>query len=423
MKRKTFFVTIFILLIFANTTALAALTDQPHIKSPAAILMDANTGQILYEKNIDEQFYPASITKIMTAMILLEEGDLDKVVEIGEDVPSLIEPGSSQIYLIAGEKLTRKQLLYSLLVDSANDAAVAIAQDVSGSVENFAKRMNEKAEELGATNTHFVNPHGLHNDAHYVTAKDMAMIAKGAMKNPIFRDAVSTVRYIIPKTNKQDTRYLYNGNRLIKETTYKNYYYEDAIGIKTGYTTVAKNTLVGGAHRNNLDLITVVLNANGTEVYEDTHELLDYGFANYTTQTAVKEGEVVDEITLENTKDSLPLLADKPLEFSALKNDTAEIDSSIEIHEDLSLPIKKSEVVGNIHFSLNGQEIGTVPLIAGKNMKASNPIISFVSNIHVGKLIIGILVLFLLYRAFVYTKKKRRSKKRKSIFSKRKYRI
>src|SRR5699024_2263352 len=105
-------------------------------------------------------------------------------------------------------------------------------------------------------------------------------IAREAMKNPKFRDAVSTVHYIIPKTNKQDTRYLYNGNRLIKETTYKNYYYEDAIGLKTGYTTVAKNTLVGGASRNNLDLITVVLNANGTEVYEDTHQLLNYGFEN-----------------------------------------------------------------------------------------------------------------------------------------------
>lgn len=423
MKRKIFFVTIFILFIFTNTTVLAATNNQPNIKSPAAILIDANTGQVLYEKNIDEQFYPASITKIMTAMLLLEEGDLDKVVEIGEDVPNLIEQGSSQIYLIPGEKLTRKQLLYALLVDSANDAAVSIAQDVSGSVENFAKRMNEKAEELGATNTHFVNPHGLHDDDHYVTARDMAIIAREAMKNSTFRDAVSTVRYIIPKTNKQDTRYLYNGNRLIKETSYKNYFYEDAVGIKTGYTTVAKNTLVGGAHRNNLDLITVVLNANGTEVYEDTHELLNYGFANYTTQTAVKEGEVVEEITFENAKDSLPLLAGETLKFSTSKNNNSKIDSSIEIPKDLSLPIKKDEVVGTMHFSLKGQEIDSVPLIAQRGIEAPNPILSFIANINIGKLIIGIILLFLLYRIFVYIKKKRRRRKRKYMFSKRKYRI
>ena len=166
--------------------------------------------------------------------------------------------GSSQIYLIPGEQLTREQLLYALLVDSANDAAVAIAQDIAGSVEKFVQEMNEKAKELGTLNTNFVNPHGLHDDNHYTTAYDMALIACEAMKNPIFRQVVKTERYIIPATNKQDTRYLYLGNRLVRNTTYRNYKYDGANGVKTGYTSKAGNTLIASASRNDLDLITVV---------------------------------------------------------------------------------------------------------------------------------------------------------------------
>lgn len=412
------------MLLLTNTltnTAMAAPNNQPNIKSPAAILIDTKTGQVLYGKNIDQSFYPASITKIMTALILLEEGNLDKVVKIGKDVPSLIEPGSSQIYLIPGEKLTREQLLYALLIESANDAAVAIAQDVAGSIENFADRMNEKAKKLGATHSHFVNPNGLHDKDHYVTARDMTIIAREAMKNPIFRDAVSTVRYIIPATEKQDTRYLYNRNRLIKESTYKNYYYKEAIGIKTGYTSHAKNTLVGGAKKGNLELITVVLNANGTEVYEDTHVLLDYGFENFTSKTVVKEGQVIENLTLNNADEPLPVSASKNLQYAFLKNSDTEITSTVNLSKDLSLPIEKGEIVGTMKYSLEGQPIDTVSLVAEKNIESSNPIIALLSHIGIRKLILSMILLFLLYRTFVYIRKKqgrrqRSLKKRKRMF-------
>lgn len=398
-------------MLLLTNTAMAAPNNQPNIKSPAAILIDAKTGQVLYGKNIDKSFYPASITKIMTALILLEEGDLDKVVKIREDVSSLIEPGSSQIYLMPGEKLTREQLLYALLTESANDAAVAIAQDVAGSIENFADRMNEKAKKLGATHSHFVNPNGLHDEDHYVTAKDMAIIAREAMKNPIFRDAVSTVRYIIPATEKQDTRYLYNGNRLIKESTYKNYYYKEAIGIKTGYTSHAKNTLVGGAKKGNLELITVVLNANGTEVYEDTHALLDYGFENFTSKTAVKKGQVIEDLTLNNADEPLPVSASKTLQYASLKNSDTEITSTVNLSKDLSLPIEKGEIVGTMEYSLKGQPVDTVSLVAEKNIGSSNPIIALLFHIDIGKLILSIILLFLLYRTFIYIRKKQTRKR------------
>src|SRR5690554_3674131 len=211
MYRKIFFITILIFFLLTNLT----FAKELNILSPSAILIESNTGQILYEKNIDERLYPASTTKIMTALLLLEEGNLEKVIEINKDVPDLIEQGSSQIYLIPGELITREQLLFALLIDSANDAAVAIAQDISGTVEKFAEKMNNRAKELGAVNTNFVNPHGLHDNNHYTTARDLSLIAKEAMKNSIFREAISTSRYIIPATNKQETRYLYNTNRLI----------------------------------------------------------------------------------------------------------------------------------------------------------------------------------------------------------------
>ncbi len=410
MNKKILLITLCIKLLLTNT-AMAAPNNQPNIKSPAAILIDAKTGQVLYGKNINKSFYPASITKIMTALILLEEGDLDKVVKIREDVSSLIEPGSSQIYLMPGEKLTREQLLYALLTESANDAAVAIAQDVAGSIENFADRMNEKAKKLGATHSHFVNPNGLHHEDHYVTAKDMAIIAREAMKNPIFRDAVSTVRYIIPATEKQDTRYLYNGNRLIKESTYKNYYYKEAIGIKTGYTSHAKNTLVGGAKKGNLELITVVLNANGTEVYEDTHALLDYGFENFTSKTAVKKGQVIEDLTLNNADEPLPVSASKTLQYASLKNSDTEITSTVNLSKDLSLPIEKGEIVGTMEYSLKGQPVDTVSLVAEKNIGSSNPIIALLSHIDIAKLILSIILLFSLYRTFIYIRKKQTRKR------------
>ncbi|WP_213818399.1 D-alanyl-D-alanine carboxypeptidase family protein [Garciella nitratireducens] len=415
IKKKNFIIALCILFLLTNliNTTMAAPNYKPNIKSPAAILIDAKTGQILYGKNINEPLYPASITKIMTALILLEEGDLNKVVKIHENVPSLIEPGSSQIYLLPGEKLTRKQLLYALLIESANDAAVAIAQDVAGSIENFADRMNEKAKELGATHSHFVNPHGLHDENHYTTAKDMAIITREAMKNPIFRNAVSTVRYIIPATEKQETRYLYNANRLIKKSTYKDYYYQGATGIKTGYTTQAQNTLVGGAKKGNLELISVVLNAKGTDIYEDTRTLLNYGFEHFTTKIIVRKGQVIKKLPLKNANELLPVSAKNTFQYASFKNSNEEITSIIKLDKDLSLPIKKGQIIGSIEYSLKGQPINTVPLVAEKTIEPSNRIIAFLYHIKIGKVILNIVVLFLLYRTFVFIRKNKDKKRSK----------
>lgn len=409
MRHKTFLLTLLILLIFINT---AFAADQPNIISPSALLMDSKTGQILYEKNIDEKLYPASTTKVMTALLLLEDGQLEKVVEIKKDVPQLIEQGSSQIYLIPEEKLTREQLLYALLVDSANDAAVAIAQDISGSVEKFVQKMNERAKELGAINTNFVNPHGLHDNNHYTTARDLSLIAQEAMKNPTFRKVVKTDRYIIPATNEQDTRYLYLTNRLIRNTNYKNFQYEGATGIKTGYTTKARNTLIGSATKNNLDLITVILNAEGMQVYEDTHSLFDYGFENFQRNIAIKEGEVVKEIPLGKNKETLSILAKETFEYCHIKNSNQEVTAKIELPNEIELPIEKGEILGTLDFSLDDNKIDSIPLIANKSVESPNPILSLLDNLNIFIWIGIAIIMFLLYRTYVYIRKKRRRRKR-----------
>ena len=408
MKQKILFLTLLLLFLIPNI----ALADDVNIVSPSALLIDSKTGQILYQKNIDEKLYPASTTKVMTALLLLEDGDLEKVVTIKEDVPSLIEQGSSQIYLIPEEKLTREQLLYALLVDSANDAAIAIAQDVSGSVEKFVRKMNERAKELGAENTNFINPNGLHDDNHYTTARDLSIIAREAMKNPIFRKVVTTDQYIIPATNKQDTRYLYITNRLIRNTTYRNYQYEGATGIKTGYTGKAKYALIGGATRNNLDLITVILNAEGTQIYEDTHALLNYGFENFQRDIAVQQGEVVKEIPIGKNNELLSVLAKSSFEYCHLKNYNQDVTTKINLPDEISLPIEKGDILGSIAFYLENEEMDSIPLIADKSIQAPHPVVSFISHFNMFIWIAIIIALFLIYRTYIYIRKKRRRKKR-----------
>ncbi|HHT50334.1 MAG TPA: D-alanyl-D-alanine carboxypeptidase [Eubacteriaceae bacterium] len=408
MYRKIFFITILIFFLLTNLT----FAKELNILSPSAILIESNTGQILYEKNIDERLYPASTTKIMTALLLLEEGNLEKVIEINKDVPDLIEQGSSQIYLIPGELITREQLLFALLIDSANDAAVAIAQDISGTVEKFAEKMNNRAKELGAVNTNFVNPHGLHDNNHYTTARDLSLIAKEAMKNSIFREAISTSRYIIPATNKQETRYLYNTNRLIRNTKYKNYYYEKATGIKTGYTSKAGYSLVGGASDGNIDLISVILNSTVTQVYEDTHTLFDYAFKNFTSQIIINKGDVVKEISLNDKGDTISAIAGDGFEYLCLENQKENIIQRVDLPDKITLPIEKDEVLGTLVFSLGEKEIGSIPLIADKSVEKPSLISTFIKDFSIWQYIGVFIVLFLLYRTYVYFRKKRRRRRR-----------
>ena len=232
----------------------------------SAMLVDAKTGEVLYEKNPDEMEYPASATKILTALLVIERGELDKLVTIQiEDTK--VEP--SALDFKTGEQYARKHLLFALLLKSANDVALALARDNAGSVEAFAEKMNRRAEELGAGDSHFTNPHGLHDPHHFTTARDLACIARFAMQNPLFREIVCTPE--IGMARGDDWVVMRNHNKLLKMLPGCN-------GVKTGFTRVAQQVLVSSAIRDGREVIAVVLHTNHPGIWEDSKTLLEHGF-------------------------------------------------------------------------------------------------------------------------------------------------
>lgn len=253
--------------------------EGPQVAAESAIIMEASTGAILYEKNIQDVHYPASITKIMTTMIAIENSSLDDVVTFSRDSVYGIERASSHIGIDVGEQLTMEQCLYGIMLASANEVSYAVAEHVGGSLDSFIDMMNERAKELGCSNTHFSNANGLPDETHYTTAYDMALITKAALQLDTFRTISKTQRYTIPPTNLQpESRYFENHHKMLRKTSY---YYEGCEGGKTGYTSVALNTLVTFAKRGDMELICVTMKTQGTQVYTDTALLLDYGFNNF----------------------------------------------------------------------------------------------------------------------------------------------
>lgn len=337
--------------------------DKPIINAESGILMDLNTGQILYAKNINEKLAPASTTKILTALITLEKCKLDDKVIVGPKPP--FEDGS-KIYLIEGEEITVKDLLYAMMLESANDAALALAEYISGSKEEFAKLMNKKAAELGAKNSNFVNPNGLYEENHYTTAYDLAIIGKTAMENTIFKEIVATGYYEIKPTNKQsETRYIYNINRLVRGTKYK---YEGADGIKTGYTTKAKNTIVASATRGNRKLIAVQLKSTN-DLYEDTIKLLDYGFNAFKSEKIVDSNSLHSTIKIKGTNKSISVFPESDFYVSVPVNGSPEFSTNIITSKDFK-KIEKGEKIGLLELTLENGNIFKIPLISGNEYKS-----------------------------------------------------
>ena len=256
---------------FAEEVAPAIDTNQTalSITAETAILMDAASGEILYNKNADQKMYPASITKLMTILLALEKGELTDEITFSHDAIYSIEPGSAHIAIQEGESLTLEQVLRAIILRSANEASNGVAEYVDGSIEAFTKHMTERAKELGCKNTNFLTANGLHDENHYTTAYDMALIAKELLSHEEYRKMMSETYYEIPPTEKQpETRYLHGQHQMLNENSL--YYYEDAIGGKTGFTSEALNTLVTYAERDGMELIAVVMKCNGADHYLDT---------------------------------------------------------------------------------------------------------------------------------------------------------
>lgn len=391
----------------------------PDISSPSALLMDYSSGKILYEKNINEKRYPASLTKIMTAIIVLENCELSDTATVSYDAVMSLSSGYVTANLQVGEELTIEQLLYVLMVGSSNDAAIVLAEHVSGSVENFATLMNEKAKELGCTSTNFVNPNGAHDENHYSTAYDLALIAKYAMQNDTFRTLVSTTFYTLPTTNKYDRedRIFRTTNSLLQldnSDRADNYYYKYATGIKTGFTTPAGNCLIASANKNNLELITVVLGAGQTkdglsQRYLDTLSIFDYGYNTYTLKEITSSGRVVQTLNVKNaTRNTKKLDAVVENDIYALMKQ-ADKDSTvlpeIKLNDNLKAPIKKGEIIGSVTYTVEGIEY-TENLLANNDVKKSRFLL---------KLAILIIIVLILW---MYAKNKRIKNKKQRLKNK-----
>ena len=332
--------------------------DAPETLSPGVILMEESTGTILYEKNSDEAHYPASITKIMTTLLALENGNLSDMVTFSDDAINNTE--GSGIARDYGEQMTLEQCLYGVMLESANECAYAVAEHVGGTVENFVDMMNAKAKELGCTNTHFANPHGLQDENHYTTAHDMALIAQAAYQNETFRIIIGTKMYTIPPTNKHaEETVLRNHHDML--CTYHNanrkYLYPYCVGGKTGYTATANSTLVTYAEKDGMTLICVVMNTQSPNQFIDTVNLFDYAFDNfqvlnvaendtdYSAETTVDNGNLNNIAPfVELDKDAVIVLP-KTAEFS----DTS---SSVEYND------SDPEIAGSIMYTYAGRNVG-----------------------------------------------------------------
>ena len=389
----------------------------PNINSPSAILIDLKTGKILYEKNIDEKMYPASLTKVMTAIIVLEKCDLNEIATVSYDAVMNLSSGYVAANLQIGEEFTVEQMLYVMMVGSSNDAAIVLAEHVSGSIEEFSKLMNEKALELGCASTNFVNPNGVHNENHYSTARDLSIIARYAMNNKTFRQLVSTTSYKLPKTDKYENedRLFTTTNALLivnNNSRADNYYYKYATGIKTGFTTPAKNCLIASSNKNGFELLTVVLGAGQNEEglssrYIDTINLLEYGYENYTIREVVKKDGVVQSTNIKNaTRDTKKLDAIVQNEISVLiktEYKNMALLPEVNLNSNLKAPIKKGDIIGNVKYTVEGIEY-TENLIASNDVKKSR----FFTNIAI---IVVIGFAFLYLKAKKQRKKNRRLKK------------
>ncbi len=365
MTKKFILFSILLSIVLINPIILFAEDDYTisasDLVAESAILIDQDTGQILFSKNPHVPMYPASTTKILTAIIVLEDMDLTQEVTITKDMEGV---DGSGIALEAGEVLTVDQLLHAMLMVSANDAAEALAKTHSGTIEAFAQVMNERAAAMGALNSNFQNPHGLPNPDHLTTAYDLSLIAKYAMTNETFRQIVMTPRYEIPANAvKDEARILNHSNKFIPGvpgssdrmdyrggTITKGY---DLItGIKSGYTTKALHCFVGAAELDGRRFISVIIKSQGVNMYLDTRKLLDYGLYGTTTYALYDEGETVTQRALEDKRNTNVILVTKtPLSVDLPASESVtDLTRQETIRDDITLPVEKGEVLGNLAY-------------------------------------------------------------------------
>ena len=376
--------------------------EGPTVEGEAAIVMEASTGTVLYEKNAYEQLYPASITKIMTALLAVENSSMDEQVTFSMD--AVYKTEGSGISRDVDEVMSMKDCLYGLMLESSNECAYAIAEHVGGTYDNFVQMMNEKAAELGCTHTHFNNPHGLPDENHYTCARDMALISQEALKNETFRLITSTRRYTIPPTNKhaQET-YLTNHHKMLNNWRGDStYLYDGCIGGKTGYTSVADSTLVTFAERDGMTLICVVMKEKAPGHYVDTTNLLNYCFENFQLWNVAENEQNYTSDKMENkifAKEESFLSVDSQ-GFIVLPKAAAFTDAVPEVVEDTKAADKVGTIqytyagrnVGGADIKINGAKVAQFPFDKAQTTNKKEKVV----NINIKYILIGILVAVIL---------------------------
>lgn len=425
MKRVLFLMFLLMLILPSNIFAL-------EISSPNAILIEVESGKILYEKKAYEQAYPASTTKILTAILALENCELDEKVTASYNAIMSVPYDGTTAAIQVGETWNVEQLVDAMMVCSANEAANMLAEHIGGSVESFASMMNSKAKEIGAKSSNFVNPNGLHNSNHKTTVYDMAMIARyGMLNHPTFRKAASLTRFSLPDTDIYDKgdRNFVNTNKMIIESS--SYYYKYATGIKTGYTSSSLNCIVSSAEKDGVELIAVIFGAMGAQNRNnDNIALFEYGFKQLKSQNFISAGTSIDNVTIDGA----------PSEANELKvviasnvvhtipNDKTMTDyiPTININSDLKAPINSGDVVGNIEYDIEGvtykydlvagnsveKYLNNVASVAVATVKVIGQVI-FWAIMSVISIIVGIVFL----RAAVLTKKQKIRRKRMTLYN------
>lgn len=325
------------------------------VSAKAAVLLEEKTGKVLYAQNETLSLPMASTTKVMTALLAMEYGKMDEIVTTSRNAFGV--PGTS-IYLSQGERLTLEQMVHGLMLASGNDAAVAIAEHIGGSVDEFCAMMTDRAAELGCRDTVFKTPHGLPNSIHHTTAYDLALIAREAMRYPLFRKIVSTQRATIPWEGRDYNRILNNKNRLLSS-------YQGATGIKTGYTKAAGRCLVFGAERNGLEVVGVVLNCPNW--FDEAAKIMDYGFANYRYLVMLGDGEQVRSLPVEGGAEpevSIRLQGDLAAPVGLEEWPQMEFD----LPDSIKAGVEEGQTVGTARLTLNGSVLVERPLIAANGV-------------------------------------------------------
>ncbi len=440
MKKYRFLSLFLILTVLLPCFSTAMALEDPAPECTAALVVDATYDEVLYEMSAHEKRYPASLTKIMTALLTLEAVDrgelaLDQMITAPEGIHSGLSSDGSTQNIKSGEEMSLLDLLYCILLPSANEACNVVAYAVSGSIEDFVALMNERAAELGMTGTHYVNTHGLHDDNHYTTAWDVYLVSLEAMKNETFREIVAAEEYFVPPTNVSEQRHFYNTNALLSNLKYRGYVYQPAIGIKTGSTGEAGYCLSSAAEKDGRTLYCVVLGAQLVKQadesykrmnYSESSRLLEWGYDNFSYRTILETSDPLAqvEVTLSDTDHVLVRTEGSLSALLPNDLDISDFEQTIELYSDsIEAPVSEGQVLGQINLSLDGEDYGSLSLVALNDVERSDLLYyidraeKFISQTWVKVAAIAFVLFIILLIIIISSRRKRRRRRSRSYSS------